>query len=122
MWEVAIVVDTAARQPVATGVEGADLERAILEANRRIRTGEYLHPAWKTGAVLVQRVERTTEERFLAWVEKFYDITKNGAKRRRYKVPAIEREWVAWVTGEKKAAREAAKHANAGRRRSRDGS
>lgn len=112
-WEVSIVVDTAARQVIARDVEQADLERAVAEAQARIRDGAYRHAAWQVGAVCVTRMDKTPDALRAKWEADFYDIDKAGRRRRRYKRPQIERDWEDMVTRDRKEAREAAQAANA---------
>ena len=112
LWEVSIVFDTAARYVTARDVRQDQLGVAIAEAHARIADGSYIHPAWKTGAVAVTRMDQTFEARRAQWEADFYDIDKAGRKRRRYKKSQIERDWEAWVTRERKAEREAAKLSN----------
>ena len=121
MWELSFVVDTAARQPIAVAMEGADLERAILEANRRLEAGEYRSPAWKKPALLIQRTDRTAEAQFQHWFDEFYDLDKRNAKRRRYKKPAIEKAWEEWIKAEARVARSDRQVANASHKRDRSG-
>ena len=112
-WEVSIVVDTAARQPVASGVEGDDLERAVATAQARIEAGDHPGAKYRKGAVLIQRVDQTAEAKRAKWEADFYDIDKAGRRRRRFKKPQIERDWEDMVTRDRKVAREAAQLENA---------
>lgn len=111
-WEVSIVVDESARRVVARDVDRAGLGAAMAECQRLLDTGEYLHPPFRTGAMLVQREDQTAEARREKWEADFYDLDRRGYKRRRFKRPAIEKEWEAWAKAERKAEREASKMSN----------
>lgn len=113
-WEVSIVVDTASRYPVGVGSR-SELEALVAEANRRINDGDYPHPSWKVGAVLIQRADQTLEAKRQAWFDAFYDLDRRGYKRRRYKRPAIEVSWEAWAKEQKRQAAEDSKIRNAER-------
>jgi hypothetical protein len=112
LWEVSIVFDTASRFVTARDVRQHDLERAVREAQERITLGTYIHPAWKTGAVAITRMDQTLEARRERWESEFYDVDRAGRRRRRFKRSQIEREWEAWVSAERKAERDAAKLSN----------
>jgi predicted NAD/FAD-binding protein len=112
LWEVSIVFDTASRYVTHRDVLQDQLASAWLEAQARIRDGSYIHPAWKTGAVAITRMDATLEARRAKWEADFYDIDKRGYRRRRYKKPAIEREWEDMVIRDRKAATAAQKVSN----------
>jgi predicted NAD/FAD-binding protein len=117
-WEVSIVVSTYSRIPVARDVpSGPALVEAYLRAHELVASGEYPHPTWRTGAVLVQRSDQTLEARRERWDQEFYDRDRRGYRRRRYKKPSIERDWEAMEERRRKEARVAAQSRNAGRER-----
>jgi hypothetical protein len=120
-WEVAVVVSDTAREPIAQNVEGITLEFAILAAYAKIESGDYRHAAWQTGAVLIQRMDQTAEAKYEKWFNDFYDITRSGAKRRRFKKPQIEKDWEEMILKDSRETRQARIQSNAGRRNARDG-
>jgi hypothetical protein len=102
-WEVSIVVDTNARQPVARDVEGDALERAVATAQARIDAGEHPGAKYRKGAILIQRSDQTPEAKRAKWEADFYDIDRAGRRRRRYRKPAIEKEWEEMIARDRKA-------------------
>lgn len=114
-WEVSVVVDSAGRFPIGTAPSGAELEELVATAQQRIDSGDYPHPSWKVGAILIQRSDQTLEAQRKAWFDAFYDVDRRGYKRRRYKRPDIEKQWEAWAKAERAEARAASQQRNAER-------
>jgi len=92
-WEIARLVGTAARLPVASCSTGDEMATAIAEV---LKSGS---------AVSVWRTDQTPEAKRAQWESDFYDLDRAGRRRRRFKRPLIEREWEAWAKSERAVAR-----------------
>lgn len=57
-------------------------------------------------AVSLWRTDSTPQARREKWSADFYDLTRSGAKRRRYKKSSVEREWEAMAASGRKRIRE----------------
>lgn len=93
-WEIAEAKGLSARVPIAKDVATVDIAPIV---STLINAGR---------AAVVTRMDMTPEAKRARWSEAFYDVTRNGSKRRRFKRPKIEVEWEAWAKAERKRKRD----------------
>ena len=136
-WEVAYIRDSASRIVLAENVPTSDLwayfltaaeddgwaqeivdlsptERRTLARVMDMLKARVVHPP-KPRCIAITRMDWTPEAQYAKWEADFYDVDKNGRRRRRYRRLQIEKDWEEMVKAwrrEERAAR-AVKNASA---------